>query len=332
MTQPNFSKLFAFIFLLVGLGLLAMYAPGCKPKQVKAPGRPPIKAPDRPVVQDPIQRGKIIFAGTEYSGTGLTCVHCHAVSASMDIDRLYIAHSAYGAAARGAWWIMDQAQFDAKQGAAATLADAANKCISAPYMQGKQPLNPEDAKAIEAFYASISDPAAKDSAPFIHAAPTALPPAGLKPDKVNGKRIFDKGCCACHGLINGVPDLHGAKDWLNTVQVMAKVRALPDWEAGNKDAKYALNNWPFMRLARALGLTPAFAQEPGAGTQPPAEGNPPAAGAPPAAGGEAGAAPAAEAGAQEDRVFPENSMPYFAQDILSDQDVVDVAFYVTEDI
>lgn len=329
MSSPGLLRQVVFALMALCLGLAAVATPGCKPKTAKEPPRPPIKAPDRAVVQDPVQRGKMIFAGTEYSSTGLTCIHCHSVSAAMEADRLFIAHSAYGAQARGAWWIMDQAQFDAKQGEAATLAEAANKCISAPYMQGQQPLSAEDAKALEAFYASIADPAARDSAPFIHAKPPALPPAGLKPDKVNGKRIFDNGCSACHGVIKDIPDLRTVKSGLNTVQLMAKLRGRPDWETANAEAVYTMRHWPFMRLARAFGLAPAYAQEPGAGA-PPAAAAPPATGAQP--GAEAGAAAGAEAGAAGSGIFPENAMPYFAADILSDQDVVDVAFYVKEDI
>ncbi len=335
MSRSNYSNYLVLAMLALAVGLSALCAPGCKPKAAKEPPRPSIKAPDRAVLQDPVQKGKMIFAGTEYSTTGLTCVHCHSVSAAMDIDRLYIAHSAYGAAARGAWWIKDQAQFDAKQGEALTLADAANKCISAPYMRGKQPLSPEDAEAVEAFFQSIADPAAKDSAPFIHAAPTAPLTAGLKPDKVNGKRIFEKSCSACHGAVNGVPDMQALKAELNPMQFMAKLRRLPDWEEANKDAKYVMHHWPFMRVAQAFGLTPAYAQEPGSG-EPPAAEAPPAAGAPPAADAAPEAAAGAEAGAEapaeDGRLFPENSMPIFAPDILSDQDVVDVAFYISEDL
>lgn len=324
MARSNTAARFALAFFVLALVALALCAPGCKPKpQVKEAPRPPIHAPDRAVVQDPVTRGKLIFAGTEYSGTGLTCANCHAVSASAAQGRIYIAHSAFGAVARGAWWITTQAEFDAKKGQAATLADAANKCVSAPYYGGKKLIAGDDAKALEAFYQSISDPSAKDSAPFIQTPPKALPPAGLKPNKENGKRIFDTGCSHCHGAINGIVDLKDANTWLNEVQVMAKVRKLPDWEKGNKNAKYARSTWSALRLAQAFGLAPALAQEPGAGAAPPAAKAPPAGQAPTAAGAGDG---------EEKPIFPENAMPYFATDILSDQDVVDVAIYIIKDL
>jgi hypothetical protein len=318
MARFNTSAHLALIVLALALCAMALCVPGCKPKpQVKEPPRPPLHAPNRPVLRDPVTRGQIIFSGKEFSATGLSCANCHAASANP--ERIFIAHSAYGAAARGAWWITTQAEFDAKLGQAATLVDAANKCVSAPYMGGKKLIEGDDAKALEAFYQSISDPSAKDSAPFIQTPPTALPAKGLKPNSLNGQRIYDNSCSHCHGAIEGIVDLKDANTWLNEVQVMAKVRKLPDWETANKDATYAYQAWPRLQLAQVFGLRAAFAQDPGAGA-------PPAATAPPAAG----APPAATAGEQPG--FPENAMPYYATDILSDQDVVDVAFYVIQNL
>lgn len=306
MTSSNTLARCAWLFFALAFCVIALGAPGCKKRQVKEPPRPPIHAPDRPVQQDPVNRGKMIFSGTEYSATGLSCANCHAVSANP--ARIFIAHSASGTLARGAWWIMTQAELDAKQGEAATFAEAANKCVSAPYMGGQKLIAGDDAKALEAFYQSISDPAAKDSAPFIQTPPKALPPKGLKPDPANGKRIYEASCSRCHGAIKGIVDLQDANTWLNEVQVMAKVRHLPNWEDGNKDAKYASYPGRLMRLAQACGLRLAFAQAPGAG------------------------ADAAAGGDSEQEIFPEKAMPYFASDILSDQDVVDVAFYVIKDL
>jgi mono/diheme cytochrome c family protein len=330
MLRSNTGIRFTLTFFALALLALALVAPGCKRKaEVKEPPRPPIHAPDRAVVQDPLSRGKMIFSGAEFSATGLSCANCHAASASAEQGRIFIAHSAYGAVARGAWWITTQAEFDAKLGQAATLVDAANKCVSAPYMGGKKLIQGDDAKALEAFYQSISDPAAKDSAPLIQTPPKALPPKGLKPDKANGKRVYEESCSHCHGMVKGIVDLTDANTWLNEVQVMAKLRHLPDWEKSNKDAKYAYHAWPYMRLAQTFGLTPAFAQAPGAGGKPPAGAAPPAAGTTPPAGASADTA-AGDGG--DGRIFPENAMPYFATDILSDQDVVDVAFYVIKDL
>jgi mono/diheme cytochrome c family protein len=139
---------------------------------------------------------------------------------------------------------------------------------------------------------------------------------------VNGKRIYDESCSHCHGVVEGIVDLKDANTWLGEVQVMAKLRKLPNWEDANKGAKYASSAWNAMRLAQAFGLRPAFAQDPGAGSAPPAAGAPP----------EGGAPADAAAGDDSEQIFPDNAMPYYASDILSDKDVVDVACYVIRDL
>jgi len=279
MARSNTVARCTFAIMALALAVLALSAPGCRRKpEVKELPRLPIHAPNRAVRPDPLIRGRAIFFGTEYSATGLSCSSCHAVSASPEKQQLFIAHSAYGAVARGAWWITTPAELSAKRGEAATLADAANKCVSAPYMGGKKLIEGDDAKALEAFYQKISDPSAKDGAPFIQTPPQALPPKGLKPNPANGKRIYDDSCSHCHGAVKGIVDLKDANTWLNEVQVMAKVRHLPNWEDGNKHATYASNNRSAMRLAQVFGLLPAFAQEPGAGAAPPAAPAPPAGG------------------------------------------------------
>lgn len=312
------SRFSMFITLLCATALSA----GCKPKEQKPPVHlPPTHAPtDHAVVEDPVAKGRLIFGGTTYSATGLTCAHCHAAAPESDARQLYIAHSAYGLTSRGAWWITTQAQLDAKQGAAATLAGAANKCVSAPYMSGTRMIEGDDAKALEAFLSFIAKPEGKDAKPFIIKQATALPPKGLKPNLENGKRIYEMSCSHCHGVVKGIADLKGAKDWLNEVQVMAKLRKLGDWFNDNKNAKYAYTPYRGAHLAQWLGLAPALAAEPA-----PGEGAPPEAGAQPPAEG-AGADQSGDSGGQD--IFPKDAMPFFATDILSDQEVVDVAFYV----
>ena len=304
------------ILLCITLLCATALAAGCKPKEQKPPPPlPPTHAPtDRAVLEDPVAKGRLIFGGTTYSATGLACANCHAAAPESDARQLYIAHSAYGMTSRGAWWITTQAQLDAKQGAAATLADAANKCVSAPYMSGTRMIEGDDAKALEAFLSFIAKPEAKDAKPFIIKQATALPPKGLKPNLENGKRIYEMSCTHCHGVIKGIDELKGAKDWLNEVQLMAKVRKLGDWFNDNKKAKYAYDAHRGAHVAQWLGLAPALAAEPapgggapaGTGAQPPTKGS----------GGQT--------------VFPKDAMPFFATDILSDQDVVDVAFYVIQ--
>lgn len=278
---------------------------------------------------DPVARGQAIYAGTEYSNTGLSCAHCHAASAAEAEGRIFIAHSGYGAATRGAWKITSQAQLDAKKGFAATLVDAANACVGAPYMNHKEKLiEGADAAALTAYLESISDPAAKDGQAFIIARAKSLPVSGLKPDKAHGQQIYEQSCKHCHDAgIKGLEELEGAKDWLNPVQVMAKVRKLDGWYDNNKDAKYAsLNHGRGSQLAalyRALGVNSALAEENPCGN--------PCGGSGEAAEHEQGEGHA-EGEDGEDDIFPEGAMPFFGTDILSDQDVVDVAFYVAEEL
>lgn len=279
---------------------------------------------------DPVERGKAIYTGTDYSNTGLTCAHCHAASAAEEEGRIFIAHSGYGAATRGAWKITSQEQLDAKKGFAATLVEAANACVGAPYMNHKEKLiEGEDAAALLAYLESISDPAAKDGAAFIIAKAKALPAGGLTPDKENGKRIYEQSCEHCHDAgIEGLEELHGAKDWLNPVQVMAKVRKLDGWYENYETAKYAQGprrpaaETRFAGLYRALGLSTALAEENPCGENPCGEAH---------EGHDHEGHEHHEEGEEHD-VFPEGAMPFFGTDILSDQDVVDVAFYVAEEV
>jgi mono/diheme cytochrome c family protein len=210
-----------------------------------------------------------VYFGTDYSGTGLTCAHCHA-SAPHDADmRLYIAHTAYGAAVRGAWWVRDAEQLKTGQGDAPTLSAAAQRCIDATYMNVKpRPLSPADSAALEAYLHHIANDAAPDSKPFVRALARAVPSAALRPDKGNGKGIYLNSCTLCHGVgLAGIPQLNKLKTRLTPQQVMAKVRGLGDAPASDTEGGFA-------------------------------------------AGG----------------------MPAYSTDILSDQQVTDVAYYICEDL
>ena len=242
---------------------------------------------------------------------------------------VFAAHSAYGMSGRGAWWVMTPEQLTAKKGEAATLSDAANRCIAAPYMANAgKPLSPEDAEALTVYLTSIYDAQAKDSAPFLIAKALSVPPGGLTPDKTNGQRIYDTSCSQCHGVVDTVPRLEEKKFELNVVQIMAKVRGLADWETTYKTANYSVGQEPSGGPVTWLlyGMR-AYAQE-GA----PPEAAPPAANPP--AGGEGAAPGPSGAGGEAEAASPfaENSMPWYATDILSDQDVVDVAFYIFQDL
>jgi mono/diheme cytochrome c family protein len=287
---------------------------------------PPSAAPPAPV---DTARGEAIFTGTDYSKTGLTCAHCHSASKNDEVDHIFAAHSAYGMSGRGAWWVMTPEQLTAKKGEAATLSDAANRCIAAPYMANAgKPLSPEDAEALTVYLTSIYDAQAKDSAPFLIAKALSVPPGGLTPDKTNGQRIYDTSCSQCHGVVDTVPRLEEKKFELNVVQIMAKVRGLADWETTYKTANYSVGQEPSGGPVTWLlyGMR-AYAQE-GA----PPEAAPPAANPP--AGGEGAAPGPSGAGGEAEAASPfaENSMPWYATDILSDQDVVDVAFYIFQDL
>jgi len=289
---------------------------------------PPSAAPPAPV--DTAQ-GEAIFTGTDYSKTGLTCATCHSAAKADEVDHLFVAHSAYGMSGRGAWWIMTPEELAAKKGEAATLGDAANRCIAAGYMaSADKPLSPADAEALKAYLAKIYDAQAKDTAPFLIAKALSVPPGGLTADKTNGQRIYDNSCSHCHGVVDGVPRLEEKKFELNVVQIMAKVRGLADWETGYKTANYAVGHEPAGgHVAWLLRGMRAYAQQGAPPEATPPAANPPAGGgAAPGGAGATGAPPEAPQGFQ----FAENSMPWYATDILSDQDVVDVAFYIFQDL
>jgi mono/diheme cytochrome c family protein len=170
----------------------------------------------------------------------------------------------------------------------------------------EQLIEGDDATALTAFFENI----ATDDEPFIIAMATALPSPGLVPDKENGRRIFEMSCTICHDVgLEGMPSLHGAKDWLNPVQVMAKARKFGDWFNDNKNATYAVHR-PSAILA-ALGVIVACAEE---------------------EGDEATEAHMNHEHEAEEGLFPADAMPFYGTDILTDQQVVDVAFYVAEDL
>ncbi len=273
-----------------------------------------------------VARGDAIYHGTDYSATGLTCAHCHASSPEQEAEQKFIAHTGYGAATRGAWKITKQEELDAKSGYAKTLADAANACINAPYMNHSEKLSAEDAQAMEAYLKSISKADAWDSAAFKIARGTALPAAGLKPDKANGKRLYEMSCEKCHDAgIKGLEELHGAKDWLNPVQIMAKIRKLDNWYDGYENQKYAAaDDARLLAFLRGLGVSTASAQENPCGANP--------CGANPCGANPCGASAESHEEGDEEEIFPKGAMPFYGTDILSDQEVVDVAFYVAEDV
>lgn len=243
-------------------------------------------------------RGKEIFEGYDYSNTSLSCADCHAASKAQEQDKIFIAHSAYGAARRGAWKITKEEQLAINRGFAPDVIAAANVCVKASYMNhGDEPIEGDDAEALNAYLESI----AVDDEPFIIAKATSLPQAGLTPDLENGKRIFEMSCAKCHDAgKEGIIDLDDANEWLNEVQLMAKIRKLRgDWYADYEGMTYA-----------SLAENPCAANPC----------NP------------CGESEAADEGYEEQEdehgMFEENAMPFFATDILSDQDVVDVAFYI----
>lgn len=310
--------------MLVALIALALVVAGC-PKGQQAgngtgdqtaavPATPPSEEAPPGGAGSPVDRGREIYTGTDYSNTGLTCANCHALSPDDEKDRIFIAHSGYGAARRGAWKITTQAQLDAGQGFAKTVVDAANVCVKAPYMDhGDKLIEGDDAVALTAFLDSI----AQDDKPFIIARAKALPPPGMTPDMENGKRIFEESCEHCHDSgIKGLPDLDDAYTWLNPVQVMAKIRKLtPNWYNDYQNTDYMnMEQTPDSsddEVVNPCGDNPCGTGVDDEGEQ---EGNEP---------GE---------GEEEDNVFKKNAMPYYGTDILSDQDVVDVAYYVTKGI
>ncbi|MCC7477975.1 c-type cytochrome [bacterium] len=274
--------------------------------------------------EDLVARGDAIYHGTDYSSTGLTCAHCHAVSPEQEAETKFIAHTGYGAATRGAWKITTQEQLDARSGYAKTLADAANACISAPYMNHPEKLTADDAKAIEAYLQSISKPDAWDSAAFKIARTKDLPAPGLKPDKENGKRIYEQSCEKCHDAgLQGLEELHGAKDWLSPLQIMAKIRKVDNWYEGYEGKSYAAAaDSKLLSFLGSLAGSPAMAQENPCGENPCAA-NPCV---------EGGSSEAGHAEGKEEVIFPKDSMPFYGTDILTDQEVVDVAFFVAEEV
>lgn len=270
-------------------------------------------------VIDPVERGREIYYGTDYSNTGLTCAHCHAASPEEEANGKLIAHTGYGAMPRGSWKHTSQEMLDAGEGRAATIVDAANACVKAAYMDhGEQLIEGTDGEALTAFMESIADETAWDAEPFVIEVNRSMPVGGLTPDMENGERIYENTCEGCHEAgIDGLVDLHGLGEWMNTMQLMAKIRKLDDWYGAYENAEYA--TLPSHNLDRAvawmLGSTVAHAQE----------GNP------------CGDNPCGDHSHESheghdhgDSPFSEDAMPFFASDILSDQDVVDVAHYIIE--
>lgn len=310
--------------MLVALIALALVVAGCPKGQqggnangdetAGVPATPPPEEEAPPDAGSPVDRGREIYVGTDYSNTGLTCANCHALSPDDEKNRIFIAHSGYGAARRGAWKITSQKQLDAGQGFAKTVIDAANVCVKAPYMDhGEKLIEGDDAVALNAFLDSI----AQDDKPFIIAKAKALPPPGMTPDMENGKRIFEESCEHCHDSgIKGLPELDDAYTWLNPLQVMAKVRKLtPDWYSDYEGVDYEHMDAqapPEEEAVNPCGDNPCNPCGTSADDEGEQEGNEP---------GE---------GEEEDNVFKKNAMPFYGTDILSDQDVVDVAYYVTK--
>jgi mono/diheme cytochrome c family protein len=192
-------------------------------------------------------------------------------------------------------------------------------------------LSPEDGAAMEAYLKSISRSDAKDAAPFVIARTDKLPAPGLKPDKAAGKLLYEQSCKHCHDAgIEGLESLAGAKDWLTPVQVMAKVRKLDGWYEKYEGQKYAVASGSasaqtLAELRRALGITVVHAQE--TGHDEAAEHS--------EAGEHHEEAEHDEEGEHHEEgeeLFPEGSMPFYGTDILSDQQVVDVSFFVAEDM
>jgi cytochrome c len=274
---------------------------------------------EAPPTLDLAARGKEIYFGMEYSNTGLSCADCHAASPADEANGKLIAHTGYGAAPRGSWKHTDQAMLDAGAGRAATLLEAANMCVSAPYMNSKDhQISGQDGEALEAYMASIADPSAWDAAPFVIEVSRSMPAAGLTPDMENGHSIYENTCERCHEGVEGIEELHGLGEWMNEMQLMAKIRKMPDWYDSYESATYANVGRPDAGrvVAWMLGSNVAYAQD----------GNP--CGDNPCAGNPCGANPCGEAHADGDAIFGEDAMPFFASDILSDQDVVDVAHYL----
>lgn len=283
---------------------------GQQPSQLADTASQPATKQVSPADADPVERGRQIFHGTDYSRTGMSCNMCHATSPGQLADTIFIASTAFGAAPRGAWKISSEQQLAAGQGNAPTLADAANVCITAPYMNNDGKLSDADREAVIAYFESIAVPDAPDAGPFILATSRSLPESGLVPDYENGGRIYEMSCERCHDSGLSIPSLHGASDWLTPIQVMAKVRKIEgDWYNDFEGQSYAAAS-PVARRMALLGISTAHAAEN------------PCAGNPCAEMQAGGTVPQGE--------FPKDAMPFYAPRILSDQDVVDVAHYIAE--
>ncbi|MCH7472784.1 c-type cytochrome [bacterium] len=258
--------------------------------------------------KDPVARGWEIYSGTDYSNTGLTCVHCHAQSPADEKSRIYIAHSGHGAFRRGAWKITSQEQLDSGRGNVPDLIGAANACVKADYLNhGEQLIEGEDAAALLAYFESI----ATDDEPFIIEVRRAFPASGLTPDKENGAQIYERSCANCHDAeIGDLPSLEGANEWLNPVQIMAKVRKLggpDDWYNLYEDADYLTGT----------GLNVGQASSASSDENP---------------CGDEHEGHQHEMADDSELVFKPGAMPFFPSDILAGQEVVDVAFYVAEEL
>lgn len=274
------------------------------------------------VASDPIERGYDIFHTTEYSNTSLVCANCHADSERTGKERVYVASSGHGAFSRGAWKISSQKQLEAGEGHAKSLIDAANICVKAPYLNhAEQLIEGSDADALLAYLESI---ATADEA-FVIGRTKKMPVGGLLNDEENGMRIYSIGCKNCHDVgLEDVPELAGASDWLNALQVMAKVRKIGgDYYGDWVDLDYA--DYAAGEEIPVNGL--ASSDNP-CGENPCNEGHDhDAHGEGPDEGQDDGN----DAGHDDDHgMFAEGAMPFYSTRILSDQDVVDLAYFISE--
>lgn len=303
-------------------------APGGTSASAPPPGAPPDAAPgDSPHAmpdsgnkeQELIARGQELFTDYVVTKTGLTCANCHSISPMMDEGKIYIARNAYTMTRRGIWRANSEEQIASGMGEAASLGGAITMCVTAPYYNNTAGLPADDLAALTAFINTLDKPEL-EAAPIISKASYPMPAAGLTPDREHGKEIYETSCKFCHdNAVRGIESLAGAKDWLTPIQVMAKVRkAEGDWYNDYKGQAYACID-PLARQLALLGINVAHAQEldnPHGIVNP--HGDPDGA--------------AAEPAMDESELFPMNAMPGYAPEILSDQDVVDVAFYVAEEL
>lgn len=264
---------------------------------------------------DPRARGEQLFTQPILSTTGLSCADCHSLEPKPAPGRIYIAHSLHDVALRRAWWVPDAAAQQAFSGGAASLEDAIVHCVTAPYLNYRAVIDQHELATLSLYLRSQLDPSSTGGKPRVTQQSWPLPKPGLKPDLANGARIYREACLNCHGKYEGIEKLEGAKDWLTPLQIMAKLRKAPgDWYNDNKGKTYARAHRPLTaRLLALAGIESAAAQDGGGSS-----------------GGGQETAPGVEGAAQagEEEIFPEGAMPGFAPDILSDQDVVDVAHYV----